>query len=155
MSKPNPFRHQTTGTRTMSFTDLPAVNAGLNSLSTLLLLAGFIFIKRGNKLAHQKCMIGALVTSMVFLVVLPDVSLQDEAGLWRGAHEVCGAGVVSPDLPGDSLHASDRRLAIVPLGFDHHHAGVQGTVRSAQKNRPLDLADLDVCLGDGRVIYFL
>jgi uncharacterized membrane protein YozB (DUF420 family) len=52
----------------MNFTDLPAVNAGLNSLSTLLLLAGFILIKRGNKLAHQKCMIGALVTSTVFLV---------------------------------------------------------------------------------------
>lgn len=51
----------------MNFTDLPAVNACLNSLSTALLTAGFIFIKRGNKLAHQKCMIGALVTSMVFL----------------------------------------------------------------------------------------
>lgn len=52
----------------MNFTDLPAVNAGLNSLSTLLLLAGFIFIKRGSKQAHQKCMIAALVTSTLFLV---------------------------------------------------------------------------------------
>ena len=52
----------------MSFTDLPAVNAGLNSLSTLLLTAGFIFIKRGNKNAHRNCMVGALVTSTVFLV---------------------------------------------------------------------------------------
>jgi hypothetical protein len=68
-SSPNLVRHQTTGTRTMNFTDLPAVNAGLNSLSTLLLLAGFIFIKRGNKLAHQKCMIGALVTSTSFWCV--------------------------------------------------------------------------------------
>lgn len=52
----------------MSFTDLPAVNACLNSLSTLLLTAGFILIKRGNKNAHRNCMIGALVTSSVFLV---------------------------------------------------------------------------------------
>lgn len=51
----------------MSFTDLPAVNACLNSLSTILLTAGFICIKRGNKLAHQKCMIGALAPSAVFL----------------------------------------------------------------------------------------
>ena len=51
----------------MNFTDLPALNAGLNSLSTALLTAGFVFIKRGNKNAHRNCMIGALVTSTVFL----------------------------------------------------------------------------------------
>jgi uncharacterized membrane protein YozB (DUF420 family) len=52
----------------MTFTDLPAVNAGLNSLCTILLTAGFICIKRGNKLAHQKCMIAALISSALFLV---------------------------------------------------------------------------------------
>jgi len=52
----------------MSFTDLPAVNACLNSLSTVLLTVGFIFIKRGNKNAHRNCMVGALVTSTIFLV---------------------------------------------------------------------------------------
>ncbi|HEX5222988.1 MAG TPA: DUF420 domain-containing protein [Verrucomicrobiae bacterium] len=51
----------------MSFTDLPAVNACLNSLSTLLLTAGFVFIKRGNQKAHRNCMISALVTSTGFL----------------------------------------------------------------------------------------
>jgi len=51
----------------MSFTDLPAVNACLNSLSTVLLTVGFVFIKRGNKNAHRNCMVGALVTSTVFL----------------------------------------------------------------------------------------
>jgi len=52
----------------MSFTDLPLVNAGLNGLSTLLLTAGFVFIKRGNKIAHRNCMLAALVTSTLFLV---------------------------------------------------------------------------------------
>lgn len=51
----------------MSLSDLPAVNASLNGLSALLLTAGFIFIKRGNKVAHRNCMIGALATSIVFL----------------------------------------------------------------------------------------
>jgi uncharacterized membrane protein YozB (DUF420 family) len=51
----------------MNFTDLPAVNACLNGLSTVLLTAGFLFIKRGNKIAHRNCMIAALVTSTVFL----------------------------------------------------------------------------------------
>ena len=52
----------------MSFTDLPLVNACLNGLSTVLLTAGFVFIKRGNKIAHRNCMITALLTSTVFLV---------------------------------------------------------------------------------------
>jgi uncharacterized membrane protein YozB (DUF420 family) len=52
----------------MTFTDLPAVNAGLNGSSALLLTVGYVFIKRGNKTAHRNCMIGALVTSTAFLV---------------------------------------------------------------------------------------
>ncbi len=52
----------------MNFTDLPLVNACLNSLSAVLLAAGFVFIKRGHKLAHRNCMIAALLTSSVFLI---------------------------------------------------------------------------------------
>ncbi len=52
----------------MSLSDLPAVNATLNGLSAVLLATGYIFIKRGNKIAHRNCMISALVTSTVFLV---------------------------------------------------------------------------------------
>jgi uncharacterized membrane protein YozB (DUF420 family) len=51
----------------MNFTDLPLLNAGLNGLATVLLLAGYVFIKRGNRVAHRNCMIGALLTSAVFL----------------------------------------------------------------------------------------
>lgn len=51
----------------MSFTDLPAINAALNSLSAILLTAGFVFIKRGNRTAHRNCMVGALVSSTAFL----------------------------------------------------------------------------------------
>ncbi len=52
----------------MTFTDLPAVNACLNGLSASLLIAGFVFIKRGNRTAHRNCMVAALVTSTAFLV---------------------------------------------------------------------------------------
>ncbi len=51
----------------MSIHDLPAVNATLNGLSALLLTFGFIFIKRGNKIAHRNCMISAFCTSVIFL----------------------------------------------------------------------------------------
>jgi putative membrane protein len=51
----------------MSIFDLPAVNATLNGLSAVFLTLGFIFIKRGNKIAHRNCMISAFVTSIIFL----------------------------------------------------------------------------------------
>jgi putative membrane protein len=51
----------------MSIHDLPAVNATLNGLSGVFITAGYIFIKRGNKIAHRNCMITAFCTSVVFL----------------------------------------------------------------------------------------
>jgi uncharacterized membrane protein YozB (DUF420 family) len=52
----------------MSISDLPALNAGLNAVSTLLLLAGFLFIKTERKIAHRNCMVGAFTVSCVFLI---------------------------------------------------------------------------------------
>jgi putative membrane protein len=51
----------------LNLSDLPALNACLNSLSAILLTAGFVFIKRKNEGAHRNCMIAALVTSSLFL----------------------------------------------------------------------------------------
>lgn len=52
----------------MSINDIPAINASLNALATVLLTAGFIFIKSGNREAHRKCMISAVAVSAVFLI---------------------------------------------------------------------------------------
>jgi uncharacterized membrane protein YozB (DUF420 family) len=51
----------------MSVTDLPAVNATLNSICTLLLLAGWWFIKHERKQQHIICMVSALTVSALFL----------------------------------------------------------------------------------------
>jgi uncharacterized membrane protein YozB (DUF420 family) len=52
----------------VSLSDLPAVNATLNGTSAILLTAGYVFIRRGNRIAHRNCMIAAFVTSTVFLI---------------------------------------------------------------------------------------
>ncbi len=52
----------------LTVSDLPAVNATLNGIATVLLILGFIFIKRGNKIAHRNCMVSAFAVSCVFLV---------------------------------------------------------------------------------------
>ena len=51
----------------MSVSDLPAVNATLNSICTVLLLAGWWFIKHERKAQHIACMVSALVVSAAFL----------------------------------------------------------------------------------------
>lgn len=43
------------------------VNAGLNTLATILLLLGLMLIKQGKEQAHQKAMGSALLVSAVFL----------------------------------------------------------------------------------------
>ncbi len=46
---------------------LPHVNAVLNGVSTVLLITGFALIRKGNRTAHRKVMIAALIVSSVFL----------------------------------------------------------------------------------------
>lgn len=51
----------------MNVTDLPALNASLNAISSVLLVTGWVFIRRGGRRKHKACMIAALVASALFL----------------------------------------------------------------------------------------
>lgn len=66
-----------------SYSDLPAVNACLNSLSTLLLTAGWFFIRARRQTAHRNCMIAALITSTAFLACYLTYHYQMQK--WRGS----------------------------------------------------------------------
>ena len=52
----------------MDIQQIPALNATLNGTATVLLLAGFVFIKTGRRGAHRACMMSAFAVSTVFLV---------------------------------------------------------------------------------------
>ncbi len=51
----------------MTLHDLPVVNASLNGLSAVFIMAGLISIKADRKTAHIASMTAALVTSTIFL----------------------------------------------------------------------------------------
>jgi putative membrane protein len=51
----------------IGITDLPIVNATLNTTSAILVGTGFYFIRKKNIRAHKFCMIAALVVSGIFL----------------------------------------------------------------------------------------
>ncbi len=48
-------------------TVLPATNALCNGLSACCLIAGFLNIRRGRRTAHIRCMLGAVLCSVLFL----------------------------------------------------------------------------------------
>ena len=52
----------------IELSQLPLLNAVLNTIATLLLIAGFVFIKRGNIQVHMRMMWGAFIVSALFLV---------------------------------------------------------------------------------------
>ena len=52
----------------ISPTQLPTLNAALNSLAAILLLSGFVFIRARNVGAHRACMLAAFATSTLFLI---------------------------------------------------------------------------------------
>lgn len=52
----------------MTVRDLPALNAVLNGASALLLLCGWVLVRRGRRDAHRRVMLAALATSALFLV---------------------------------------------------------------------------------------
>jgi uncharacterized membrane protein YozB (DUF420 family) len=51
----------------VSVTELPALNAALNTLATVFLLAGYVFVRQKRIGPHRLCMLGALATSAAFL----------------------------------------------------------------------------------------
>lgn len=51
----------------MQIADLPAVNATLNAIAALFLVAGYVSIRQGRRTLHKRCMLGALTTSALFL----------------------------------------------------------------------------------------
>jgi len=59
--------NRSTESESVSIADFPALNAGLNTLSTIFIAAGWWFISREQKRRHITCMVAALVTSSAFL----------------------------------------------------------------------------------------
>ncbi len=52
----------------MTISDLPAINASLNLVSTVFISTGWYFIRHGAWRRHMACMITAVVSSTFFLV---------------------------------------------------------------------------------------
>ncbi len=52
----------------MDFTILPTVNATLNALGGICLVAGYVFIRQGRREAHKRAMLAAFGLMALFLI---------------------------------------------------------------------------------------
>lgn len=69
----------------MTLQDIPALNATLNAVATVLITIGFVLIKAGNRSAHRAVMLTAGAVSALFLV-----SYVSHKILIRGVHTPFG-----------------------------------------------------------------
>ena len=88
---------------------LPAVNACLNAICTVLLVCGYALIRRGRILLHRICMISAFVVSLLFLVIY--VYFHAHAGVVRFG----GQGWIRPVYFTLLISHTILAAAIVPL----------------------------------------
>jgi putative membrane protein len=76
----------------MSVSFLPTFNAILNAMSGILIVIGFLFIRRKRIAAHRACMIGAVTCSSLFLISY----LVYHVGFGAGVTRFTGTGWVRP-----------------------------------------------------------
>ena len=75
---------------------LPMINAGLNGLATVLLLTGFVLIKRGQREAHARMMVSAFGTSIVFLACYLTYHFALHHYTGESGRKFGGVGVIRP-----------------------------------------------------------
>jgi putative membrane protein len=99
---------------------LARLNAGLNTTSLLLLVAGFVLIKKKRVELHRKCMQLAFLTSAVFLV-----SYLTRYGL-TGSHHLAAGGWVKGVYYAILFSHMILAAATVPLALRALYLGRQG-----------------------------
>ena len=52
----------------LEISDLPTINATLNTISAILLIIGYVLIRQRKIAAHKKCMLAAFGVSVLFLI---------------------------------------------------------------------------------------
>jgi len=95
----------------MSISQLPALNAILNSISAILLVTGYFFIRRKNIKVHRALMISAFVTSTLFLISYLTYHY------YHGSTKFQGQGVIRAVYFSILLTHTILAAAIVPMIF--------------------------------------
>jgi uncharacterized membrane protein YozB (DUF420 family) len=80
----------------VSVSDLPAVNASLNALATILIASGYVAIRRQRVTVHRTLMISAVAASAVFLACYLTYHIDRTYVSGLGPTRFAGEGVARP-----------------------------------------------------------
>jgi uncharacterized membrane protein YozB (DUF420 family) len=95
----------------MSISFLPTLNAMLNATSGILIVCGFIMIKRRRVAAHRACMLGAVTSSSLFLISY----VVYHVGFGKGVTRFAGAGAAKTVYLSILISHTILAVTIVPL----------------------------------------
>jgi len=95
----------------IGISDLPSVNASLNATSAILLVVGYLCIRRRKVTAHKACMVTAFITSTIFLISY--LTLRYYAGMTT----FTGQGWIRPVYFTILISHTILAAAIVPLAL--------------------------------------
>lgn len=104
----------------MDYSKLPAVNAGLNTASALLLVLGYIFIRQRAITGHTMCMLAACGTSVLFLVSYLTYHFH------HGSTPFQGTGWIRPVYFTILISHTVLAIVIVPLAVTTLVRGLRG-----------------------------
>ncbi|MFZ1699378.1 MAG: DUF420 domain-containing protein [Pyrinomonadaceae bacterium] len=134
---------------------VPHVNASLNTSSGVLLIAGFIFIQKGQVAFHRRCMLGASAVSALFLVSYLTHHAVRTYYFGLGPTKFTGEGIVRPVY--FTILTSHTILAAVvgPFVLMTLYRGLKGQYDSHKKIARLVFPVWLYVSASGVVVYFL
>lgn len=100
----------------LSLEALPTLNAALNGIAAALLVAGFVFIRRGRVAQHRACMLSALGVSVLFLISYLTYHAQVGDVRYQG-HGLIRVGYFAILIPHIILAAVVPPLALITASF--------------------------------------
>jgi uncharacterized membrane protein YozB (DUF420 family) len=102
------------------YTILPTVNATLNAISGIFLLAGYVLIRRRHINAHRNAMLGAFASSTLFLISYLVYHAQ------AGSRPFTGQGVIRYVYFAILLSHIVLAAAILPMAISTLSRGLRG-----------------------------
>ena len=116
----------------MTVADLPALNASLNALATVFLVAGWLLIRSGRRDAHRAAMVAALTCSAAFLTSYVVYHY------YVGSVPFQGQGPIRVVYFTILITHVILAIVIVPLVVMTVWRALRPPLRSSQAHRPLD-----------------
>ena len=127
----------------MQTSDLPAVNATLNAIAAICLIAGYVQIRRGRRELHKRCMLAALTASAIFLVCYVIYHVN------TGSRPFPGQGVIRVVYFSILITHVILAATILPLALMTAARGPDRPICSARPDRAMDAAAVALRLGNG------